>query len=122
MNNELLKVATQAIEYLKEAGIKKPHFIKHAEEVIKASKKGENEMQKISKHFDSYLSINEGMNYTKIYAALKKALAKNPDMLVEDVQVDIGGSDEVRTESIALIEDLEFTTVGRFCDMCGITL
>ena len=35
MKKELVSVAKQALEYLKESSINKPHFIKHATEVIK---------------------------------------------------------------------------------------
>jgi hypothetical protein len=116
MSKELLEVAIQAVEYLKEAGIKKPHFMKHAEEVIKAAKKEKepNEQQKITKHFDAYLSGGSDMSYTKIHAALKRTLKSNPDKMVEDIKVD--------GETIDLIEDLQFTTVKRFCEMCGINL
>lgn len=126
MSKELLDITIQAVEYLKEAGINKPHFIKHAEEVIKAAKAdkevGLTPEQKTYKHFDSYLSANNnGMTYPKIQEALKKALKKNPEMLVDEVEVDCGGEFEIRMETIALIEDLEYSiTVKKFCEMCGI--
>jgi len=119
MSKELLEVATQALEYLKEAGIKKPHFIKHAEDVIKKAKKEQKPLsknQQITKHFDAYLAGGEDLSYTKILAALKRALKENPDGMADDVEVLHKG----QMVTIDLIEDLEYTTVKRFCEMCGI--
>lgn len=119
MSKELLAVATQAIEYLKEAGIKKPHFIKHAEEVIKNAKKANKPLSKnaeITKHFDAYLSGGQDLSYTKILAAMKRALKENPDGRADFVEVMYKG----KMETVDLIEDLEGTTVKRFCEMCGI--
>lgn len=125
MNNELLEVATQALEYLKESGIKKPHFIKKAERVIKEAKqankplsKAKQKSQQISKHFDAYLAGGQDISYTKIHVALKQALKANPDGMADSVEV----LHEGEMVTIDLIEDLEYTTVQRFCEMCGIEL
>lgn len=43
---ELIEVAKQALEYIKENDINKPHFIKHAEEVIKKAERQNTRKQK----------------------------------------------------------------------------
>jgi hypothetical protein len=118
MTQELINIATQAIEYLKENNINKPQFIKEAERVIKNAKKEPeklDERQEVKKHFDSFLSA-DGMSYTKIYTALKRALKERPNDSVENVEI----KTREGMQGITLITDLEFTTVKRFCEMCGI--
>lgn len=64
---------------------------------------------------------NECEDYPKIIAALKKALVKKPDELIDNVTFDIGTDDEYIEESISPIERLEFTyTVKSFCELIGI--
>ncbi len=75
-----------------------------------------NKQQEVTKHFDAYLSGGQDLPYTKIYAAMKRALKENPDGRADLVEVTHKG----KTETVDLIEDLEFTTVKRFCEMCGI--
>lgn len=75
-----------------------------------------NKQKQITKHFDAYLAGGEDLSYTKIHAALKNALKEKPDYMVESITVRHKGEDV----HICLIEDLEYTTVKRFCEMCGI--
>ena len=75
-----------------------------------------NKSQQITKHFDAYLAGGDDLSYTKIHTALKNALKEKPDYMVESITVRHKGEDV----NICLIEDLEYTTVKRFCEMCGI--
>lgn len=124
MNKELLEVAKQAIEYLKESNVNKPHFIKHAEQVIKdASNPTIKEQKTIEQYLDAYLSMSY-IPYNRVIQALKKALKKakkDPHMSIEDVEVDVSDNeDEVIMENLTPVEEMEFTPVTRFCEMCGI--
>lgn len=124
MSKELLEVAKQAIEYLKESGVNKPHFIKHAESVIKnESKPNKNDQKEIEGYLDAYLSMDY-IPYNRVIQALKKALKKaenKPHMTIEDVEVDVSESDdEVIMERLTPVQEMEFTPVTRFCEMCGI--
>lgn len=75
-------------------------------------------MQIIGKHFDAYLAGSDDISYTKIHAALKKALKENPDGMADHVKVLHKGE----RVTIDLIEDMQYTTVKRFCELCGITI
>jgi sugar-specific transcriptional regulator TrmB len=46
MSKELIEVAKQALQYLKEGSSNKPHFIKHAEATIKKAEKANSSRQK----------------------------------------------------------------------------
>lgn len=70
--------------------------------------------------FDKYLSMDVA-HYPKVLTALRKALVKKPDEMVDNVEFDIGSENEVQLETIDILENLEYIfTVERFCEMCGI--
>lgn len=86
--------------------------------------KAKTEQEEIIGYLDAYLSM-DFLPYNRIIQVLKKALKKarkNPHMTIEDVQVDVSeDDDEVIMEYLTPVEEMEFTPVTRFCEMCGIT-
>jgi hypothetical protein len=59
--------------------------------------------------------------FPKIIAALKKALKKSPDKMVDEIEIDKGSEFEVSMESIDMWQPVEYTfTVKQFCELVGI--
>jgi len=85
--------------------------------------KKEYETKTIEKNLDAYLSMDY-IPYNRVIQALKKALKKaekKPHMTIEDVEVDVSeNDDEVIMERLTPVQEMEFTPVTRFCEMCGI--
>lgn len=77
----------------------------------------------IKQRLDDYLSMDY-IPYNRVIQALKKALKKaekKPHMTIEDVEVDVSeNDDEVIMERLTPVQEMEFTPVTRFCEMCGI--
>lgn len=85
-----------------------------------ASIKEVSKESEIEEALGQYLST-ESEHFPKVIAALKKALRKSPDKMVDDVEFDIGSDDEVEMTSISMWEPLEYKyTVKNFCKMIGL--
>lgn len=74
---KLLAVAIQALEYLKDGETNKPHFIKHAEEVIKEAKKEQKKSEEI--HYE--LMIANAKDYLQSKETRQK-LASDPNSVM----------------------------------------
>ena len=75
---------------------------------------------KIEDALGKYLSEDEE-HYPRIINALKKALKKSPNKMVDEVEFDKGTDDEVLMETITMWEPMEYTlTVQQLCDTIGI--
>lgn len=56
MNEKLIATLKQALEYLKESNIDKPHFIKEATKVLKAAERNNTTKQQTIKYAEGYLA------------------------------------------------------------------
>ena len=80
----------------------------------------EQKTMKIENELGKYLSEDEE-HYPKIINALKKALKKSPNEMVDNVMFDKGTDDEVAMETITMWEPLEYSlTVKQLCETIGI--
>jgi hypothetical protein len=76
--------------------------------------------EQIEEVMGQYIS-EEPELFPKIIAALKKALKKSPDKMVDEIEIDKGSEFEVSMESIDMWQPVEYTfTVKQFCELVGI--
>jgi len=79
-----------------------------------------NSNEKVEDRLGKYIA-DERRNHQKIINALKKALKKNPNELVDYIEYDKGTDDEVEMESITMFQSVEYTfSVKAFCELIGI--